>query len=342
MGISGVAGALRLSDGTVVVGVCSRNELRFFDAGGRFLRAVGRAGDGPGEFRYLRRMFLSGGDTVGVFDGVPSFRVSFFSPSGAHLSGFRAPPRLEVMGRFSDGTLIARRIQLPPGDAPVSRGSITLYRLNPNGQIRDSLTGLRGLETAPAPRGGRRPVRLARKGVVAIVGDHVVFGSQETADLIEYDKNLVESGRIVTTSKPNALSTSHKRLWEAKEKELVPLGGVIASFSEEYAPALPAYRDIVAGSNGDVWVQDPERPGVYPLIWTLYSRGRSAGRVQLPPRFFPTQFGSDWVIGVSTDSLGVEKVIVYNLVQGRHNTGVMSPRMAQPPDQPRCGAWTSR
>jgi hypothetical protein len=51
--LSGVAGAARLSGGTIVVADGGSRQLRFFDSTGAFIRAVGGPGDGPGEFREL-------------------------------------------------------------------------------------------------------------------------------------------------------------------------------------------------------------------------------------------------------------------------------------------------
>jgi hypothetical protein len=45
-----VFGASRLSDGRIVLVNQGSQQLRFYDAAGRFLDAVGRAGRGPGEF----------------------------------------------------------------------------------------------------------------------------------------------------------------------------------------------------------------------------------------------------------------------------------------------------
>ncbi len=57
--------------------------VRVIDRTGEFMWYVGRAGEGPGEFRNLARMGLVR-DTLWVMDGM-SLRVSFFGPGGEHL-----------------------------------------------------------------------------------------------------------------------------------------------------------------------------------------------------------------------------------------------------------------
>jgi hypothetical protein len=41
--------------------------------------------------------------------------------------------------------------------------------------------------------------------------------------------------------------------------------------------------------------------------------GRWLGEVEMPSRFYPWDFGEDWLLGVETDDLGVEYVVLYSL-----------------------------
>ena len=59
-----VAGALRLSDGRIVVGNGGTHELRFYTGDGAFVRSVGRRSDGPGEFQDLRWVRRLRGDSL--------------------------------------------------------------------------------------------------------------------------------------------------------------------------------------------------------------------------------------------------------------------------------------
>jgi hypothetical protein len=51
----GVTGAVRTEDGGVAIGDAGNGRVVFFDRAGRFVRSVGRSGDGPLEFRRLGR-----------------------------------------------------------------------------------------------------------------------------------------------------------------------------------------------------------------------------------------------------------------------------------------------
>ena len=61
-----VEGAIRLSDGTVVVGDRGAAAVKYFDGSGRLVRTSGRQGQGPGEFQYLAWLQPCGGEVPGA------------------------------------------------------------------------------------------------------------------------------------------------------------------------------------------------------------------------------------------------------------------------------------
>ena len=63
----------------------SSQEIQVFDSEGAFLRTLGGAGEGPGEFRFAAGPAVGPGDTVWVADGM-SRRYSIFGPDGTFLS----------------------------------------------------------------------------------------------------------------------------------------------------------------------------------------------------------------------------------------------------------------
>ncbi len=88
------------------------NRVRVFDSTGLQQYAVGRAGQGPGEFRQLSRAFVLPADSVAVWD--PTLRrMSFFDATlkldrmesfvAWDFSGIYA----DVVGRFADGRWLA-------------------------------------------------------------------------------------------------------------------------------------------------------------------------------------------------------------------------------------------
>jgi hypothetical protein len=66
--LSGVVGAVRLSNGRIVIANGASSELRIFASDGQFVRSVGGNGEGPGEFRVIGYLGVLPGDTILVYD----------------------------------------------------------------------------------------------------------------------------------------------------------------------------------------------------------------------------------------------------------------------------------
>ena len=108
-----------------------------YDSAGHYLRAIGRPGDGPGEFRFLLRVGLLG-DSLWTVDGV-SQRTTIFTPGGevARSWVFRAEPpgwagSADLIALLADGSALAEGhwsitgvVMGGPLDLPLVRASRT-------------------------------------------------------------------------------------------------------------------------------------------------------------------------------------------------------------------------
>src|SRR6056297_2052897 len=66
--LSRVVGAMQLPDGRILVANGGTNEVRAYDAQGNLVQTFGRAGEGPGEFQYLRALGRCQHDGFTAFD----------------------------------------------------------------------------------------------------------------------------------------------------------------------------------------------------------------------------------------------------------------------------------
>ncbi len=104
-----VQGAVRLSDGRIVLANAGSGEIRVYGDDGRFLAAHGRKGEGPGEFQNPVLVGSLGGDTLVVVDQ-DLRRISLVGPDEGFLQAIRisddigggAFPR----GMFHDGVVV--------------------------------------------------------------------------------------------------------------------------------------------------------------------------------------------------------------------------------------------
>ncbi len=89
--------SLRLPDGRIVVLNAGSNQLRMYDARGKLVLAKGRRGNGPAEFVRPIRVYLTGRDTLMVFDR-GNARFTRHKLNGDFLASF---PALEQRGKFA-------------------------------------------------------------------------------------------------------------------------------------------------------------------------------------------------------------------------------------------------
>jgi hypothetical protein len=187
-----VTGAVRLSDGTVVVADRQAFALRMFAPDGTHLRTVGGRGDGPGEFAAIQGLRRLPGDSILVVDR--GTRWSLFDPGGAFvtsgyfdLSNWASDIYPEIEGVFADGSFLIRhrfrRDTQRDDDLVVSVPHWRAYRSERTGDPLvhfDTIAGPANIQivtAASTPGGGmpQMPVMFQpQSGLFDLVhGDHV-------------------------------------------------------------------------------------------------------------------------------------------------------------------------
>jgi 6-bladed beta-propeller len=323
-----VAGALRLSDGTLWVGDGPSSELRVFDPAGRYLRTVGRKGGGPGEFAGLAALFLLPGDTVAAHD-YQGARVTFFAPSGAVARAVvlgpmdgTLPPR--PLGVFGDGGMVVAPLYNPsfvPSPQP-SRDSVLLARFSAAGAQTGALRRIAGEETITVMGGGmamRPAIPFGGNTYVAVSGGRVLVGDNARYELAEHgaDGRLA---RLVRRDPPrDPVTPGDRAAWLAERR--AGLGARFREAQEEMLRGLPFpahkawFHALLLDPAGNAWVERNAAPG--PAVpWDVFDpEGRFLGTVQVPAGLRLTQVGADFVVGVAKDEMQVPQVRVHRIVR---------------------------
>jgi hypothetical protein len=90
-----VTGAVRLSDGRIVVLNASSGQVAVFSAAGRHLVSHGGVGEGPGEFAQAARLFLGRADSLLVWDS-RTLRITVLTAEGGLARTIRLHPHPEA------------------------------------------------------------------------------------------------------------------------------------------------------------------------------------------------------------------------------------------------------
>lgn len=352
-----VSAATRLSDGGLAVFDGGAQEVRYYDASGRFLRRSGGKGGGPGEFQGVSWMVRLAGDSLMLSDPQAQ-RLTVLAPDGtvarsvnlaaAASQGQSGTPggreqvvrvgglgTYDVLAPMSDGMLLARarsEMRTAEPGTTVTRDSATYVLLGPDGGLRDTIGVLAGDERQASVGGtsGRRvvvvgPPPFGRSSFVAVDTDGFWYGSSDRYQ-VEHRTADGRVDRVVRRAiEPIAVTpaiTAAAREVELKRQIDGPaeVKTMFRQMTEErwekaVLPAtMPAHGVLRTDPAGRLWLAEVAPPDDEVPRWTVFdSEGRMLGTVAMPERFRALEFGTDYVLGVSTDENEVERVELYTL-----------------------------
>jgi hypothetical protein len=325
-------------------------DIRIFLPGGRFGGTIGRAGSGPGEFRFITAIWTLPGDSIAVNDSRLA-RVTIFGPDGrvARTVPGEATPLAGRLCCFNDlsylvseGYAVSLAREMPgPRDTVVWRlgkGGATPVRV---------LTLERGDAQLKVPTTGRGWVMampFGRAQSIAITGTEIVYG---VPDRYEY-RVFSQAGKLLRTVRARAagLPITQQMIAAARadlgrQSELIknPSGELLEAGWSAFAPervragmrekfdqltlpkTLPAYGRILAERDGTVWVQGAEPPpaGSARQWWARFDRtGRLLGTVIVPRDRVVRRFTNGYVVMTGYEEReGLTTIEVYRIEPAR-------------------------
>ena len=327
-----VTGAVRLGDATLVVADGGSQQLFRYDHRGSFLGAMGRPGDGPGEFRSVTWLGRMAADSLIVWDRGLN-RVTIFSPTGEFARNY--PPKLSNSPMFLEvkGGLDGRRLlftrgasYIPTGGVPgVQRQPMTAWIVDSAGMEIASVGPFAG-ETVTIQQGRqagtitRMPVPYGATALFASGGDAVHIVDTDAFAVRTYSPD----GRLRAISRrphePRRVQPEDvKALIDAEMENLPPIQAVRDGMRASYeritpAPNLPAIHAIRVDSEANVWVRSGASSRDTTATWDIFDReGRWQGTLPLPAAMDILEIGPDYAIVRDRDDLGVERVRVLRL-----------------------------
>ena len=310
------------------------HEVRFYGAGGEFLRSFGQRGGGPEEFE---NPVMAGavGDTIIVVDR-GHHRLTFVHPDGGFVGLARVSDEvggfLNPAGAFANGQTVyggafdmRRTGELKNG---MNRAG-TFYRSCAlDGSLVADFGDKDGAEFFIKDLEGEgrdaRPAvtPFARLPEGAVSPNFFFFSSQDRYEIEAYDPSgrLVRLIRLEVEPIPVTPADGELHIESVVEQVGSPdqEAGIRAQFGLPPSPgSFPSHGRLMADRMDYLWVEDFQRPGHENRSWNIFDpAGTLVGRLTLPERFNPTEIGADYILGMGWDEMNVEYVTMYGLTRG--------------------------
>ncbi len=308
------SGATRLPNGNIVVGDLGDFAVREFSPQGALVRKYARKGQGPGEVNYLFPL-LRCGDSLLAND--LSGKVSMYSLDGTFARAFRFKTLPYRFACNRTGHVMTMGWE-------ATRGARTdVYRATSAYWITHTdVTTMVPLGDMPgSERIGARPYPLGREPRVAIGPTRAYVALADSFVVRVFDLNgrpLPSLSAPVPRSEATAADLRAER-----EREIAMMGEnsrtMIEKMYLEYPlpKVLPATRELVVDSDGNLWVQHYPRATARGVSWTVFSpAGRVLATVLLPATLEVYEIGRDYVLGRYLDpEEAVPEVRLYPLAR---------------------------
>jgi hypothetical protein len=335
-----VEDARRLGDGRIVVANRGTSEIIAIDSLGRRTGTIGRFGGGPGEFARLASIVITPGDTIVALDGAQR-RVSRFAPDGTFLSDVSIRPPDGVasvglagaVGTTGPGAVVLwLQAQVTGGklerlNQPHTVGEVPriLFVVDSTGRTV-SVVG-----TFPGPEIYLGGFTTPSEGRVAANWGPAPFGIW-TGFAVHNDRVFVldaasngfslytPDGRLLAiyrgTRLARAVTPGDRRLYlEALMKRHPAWSTTEEARSEyeniRYPESMPAFREVVVGTDGIVWIEPYELwNGAQRRFVGYDSTGLAVARLSLEYNDRIMEIGNGIVLLLNAEEDGVETIRV--------------------------------
>ena len=333
-----VRGATRLSDGRLAILDGGSSELRVYTPAGEFAAAHAGLGEGPGELQVPMTLTRMAGDTLVVWDPGTS-RLSWFEPTAgfvrtrvvdrAKIAGVDPGFSNGLAGVLTDGRLLIQMVE-PRGGTPqptVYRPVLGFGVLSMDLTTFDILGWYGGeerilLETERGPR--TMPVLNARMTLHTVASHRsaICVGDQAVAavacwgwlgrDRVEFRWPAMSRG--LTESESESLRDGFRL---GLGRRYTPEGQEQVLRDLPVMEAAPFFDQLLIDSTDHLWVFTRTSPeNGEPLQAFVFNAERGLVASVALPGHRVLEIGSDYVVALERDHLGVESIAVYPLSRG--------------------------
>lgn len=315
---------VRGPDGRILAFDGLGQRIEVYDSLG-WVHSIGQPGAGPGEFSSVVTGMVPLEQGVAVLDG-GNGRVTVMDYSGSLIGD--TPLNLTRDGLPMSAARSPSNQLLVQLRRPSQQEADSIWILWPPGE-RVAIGAVPRGEAVTMPAGRAAEYQIFAPEVLwtpAVEGLYVVGSHDDSISLV-----VGESREVIFAAPglpPLVDSADVEAVREGYMEELRTLGvqeDQMPSFlaTLDFAETRPLVNSIMTSDDGDLWIQRGGSPAEIAqesgmsqlqviLGSPLWDHRRPGGELvetlRFPWNFVPTQFGSDWVLGVSYDDLGRARV----------------------------------
>ena len=324
-----VEDATRLSDGRIAVANGGTGEIRFFSADGGYRERWGGVGEGPGEFDQWDPEAVSTwpGDSI---VGAAWWRgqVVIFDADGTPgRTATLGEGFFSFLGRMPEGQILGKPslligMQFGAGGSTLRRQEAEFAVIEPSGAIRASLGTQPGDEWffSPSSPAGR-PHPFGRSVLATVWGPLAVVASNDSYEIRAYDSDGILARIVRRDHELRPPTQADLDDWFAEsyadrsEEDLARLNTLLEGMT--LVESFPAFSALQSDPLDYLWVQEYRFPDQDENLWTVFDAdGRVQGFVEMPRDLEVFEIGGDYILGATTDELGVERVQLWPLDRG--------------------------
>lgn len=317
-------------------------DVRVYDATGKYLRTIGQPGSGPGEIGRNAAGLEVMGDQVYVAD-LGNQRLSRFSLEGEALGDTHIDFAKAIPARWDEmpsGRLVVqlRHLQFTGPDAAPTGDAIRA--VNDDGTFGDTVGMLPAGETITMT-GGRPQIKMFSPEPIwdASEGGSLVSGRNNEFRLEVRDASGAVKRIIMRSITPKPVTDRDKQVIRNTIRELAakqapgaPSAALDAYVSSiQFGDNYPMFASLALGPEGSIWAQRVRsgeelaggEKGTFDAQdlgstdWDVFdAEGRYLGVVTFPGRYQPVRVVGDRFYGVAKDQLDVQTVKVYQVITG--------------------------
>ena len=320
--------------------------LRKYDAQGNYVATFGREGEGPGEYKRPDGGMVVVDGRLVIRDPANA-RLTVYGLEGEHIGNWRMNGSLSTSSQMSwdrNGNVYSRALKNT--GVPVDEWEWVLVRYDSTGQVRDSLDipeadmtdGQLIARNENSSSGSRVPFFPDQYARLSPLG-YWVHGVASRYGIKVYrdgEPDLVMGRTYDPIPVPGDYAAQRRRAINERFSDIQPGWNWNGP---DIPDQMPPFNGLYVGTDGKIWVSlyqpyteeenpefDPSEEGSEPTVWrtkTVYDvfepDGTYLGQVPVPDEVstYPQPvFGPNWILAVTRDDLGVERVVRYGIRLG--------------------------